>query len=376
MNTFFLHSIVGLWCFVLLTFSSAPPIVFPQPDGPFQVKYREYELVDTSRLDPFNTTHLRRLMVSRFDPVPRQSCREVCKVQYLPTRTARILEEKFLATVKFPRGYLEEAKLQVCCKYGHFPHAKSFPLLVFSPGFGGTRLGYAGIIQRIASKGYTVVSVDHPYDALAVEFPDGTLIPSQDIQDFNRAVKVRVADMLFVIDSLTRTNSPLHRRQPVGIFGHSLGGNTAAGVMYKDPKIAGGVNLDGGIYDDESIRGFGSNKTRQSFLLWGAIGHNQTNDKSWTDFWIAMNTPPHDAVWKKELSLTKTVHLTFSDIPEIVDLGKLRDQVGDVFGAIEGERNAQILGAYISGFFDFSLLGKPEGLLKGPSDIYPEVLFL
>lgn len=45
---------------------------------------------------------------------------------------------------------------------------------MFSPGLSASRLLYSAQARALASYGYIVITLDHPYDALFVEFPDGT----------------------------------------------------------------------------------------------------------------------------------------------------------------------------------------------------------
>jgi predicted dienelactone hydrolase len=53
-----------------------------------------------------------------------------------------------------------------------------FPLILFSPGLGESRLLYSTTARSIGAQGYIVATIDHPYDADVVEFPDGSLVRS------------------------------------------------------------------------------------------------------------------------------------------------------------------------------------------------------
>ena len=75
---------------------------------------------------------------------------------------------------------------------------------------------------------------------------------------------VRIADTRFVLDELAslasgRNPDAEHRPLPsglstaldlakVGMFGHSLGGATAAKAMAADARISAGINLDGSMF--------------------------------------------------------------------------------------------------------------------------------
>lgn len=55
---------------------------------------------------------------------------------------------------------------------------EEFPVVVFSPGFGGSRFLYGAMARSLASLGHIVFTVDHTYETYAVEFPDGSLAMS------------------------------------------------------------------------------------------------------------------------------------------------------------------------------------------------------
>ena len=180
-----------------------PKFVLPGPLGPFNVRHRAFEVVDKSRLDPFNATHFRRLMVSRFDPV--EYC-EICHVPYMPLASAK-LEHEVLLTVGWMPHVLEAAMMPVCCDDGDNDgeavqdgHNPKFPLLILSGGYNATRLLYSATAQAVASAGYTVLTVDHTYETDIVEFPDGSIItggrvanPGIDAIEATWALDVRAA---------------------------------------------------------------------------------------------------------------------------------------------------------------------------------------
>lgn len=381
---------------------SIPEFVLPEPPGSYAVKHHAFELVDTSRLDPFNATHFRRLMVTRFDPVEKDECRELCPVPYMSPSFAK-LEDGLLVPRGWVPGVLEAARLQSCCDRDKDDEAiaemqrsydANFPLLIYSPGGNTSRLQQSALAQAVASRGYTVVSVDHPYEVDFVEFPDGTVITggriSFDLEDKAEcawALDVRAADISFLLDHMDIPKySPDRPRAPrVGVFGHSFGGAAAARTMATDLRVAGGMNLDGMQFGRVVEDGFGSGTVLQAFVLWGAVGHNSSDtgpyDPTWGQFWKNMHTPPHDSVWTKEVSLTPAVHNSFTDYSLLVDEAGVRDRLSEhaqerMAGPLEGRRTMEILAAYVGDFFGFVLKGEDEGLYKGPSGQFPEVSIL
>lgn len=140
--------------------------------------------------------------------------------------------------------------------------AATFPVLVFSPGNGTNVEFYAALAEDLASHGYIVVGVNHPYDVAAVELASGKLarfaagIETTDVSQraafVQGRIDVRVQDVLFVLERLEELNTDTQSRfagrlelSRVGILGHSLGGITAAQACVRDPRFKACLNLDG-----------------------------------------------------------------------------------------------------------------------------------
>ena len=159
---------------------------------------------------------------------------------------------------------------------------EGFPVLLFSPAFGTHPLFYTAMLEELASQGFVVVSLCHPYSTGVTVFPNGRIVRANDAgsrfevlkkrhegsleeveKERNTVGEVWLADVRFVLDSLTELNKHddlLAGRMDlsrVGIFGHSFGGATAAAAVQTDRRFKAGINLDGsdlGKTRGESIR--------------------------------------------------------------------------------------------------------------------------
>jgi hypothetical protein len=138
-------------------------------------------------------------------------------------------------------------------------NGQAFPVLLLSPGNGTNVEFYHGLASDLASQGFVVIGVNHPYDVAAAALADGRV--AQFVQGplafqqrepwIAERIRERTADLVFVLDRLKE----LHDRDPilkgrlaldaVGAFGHSLGGITAAQAAYADARIRACLNLDG-----------------------------------------------------------------------------------------------------------------------------------
>jgi predicted dienelactone hydrolase len=235
------------------------------------------------------------------------------------------------------------------------------------------------MLQSIAAAGYLVLSIDHPYDADVVEFPNGTLVTEVDIStdaEVELAVTTRVKDMMFVHQQLSNSSAMAKilpgflrgRRTPkVAVVGHSLGGAAAAAAMVAMPSVRGGVNLDGTMFGSVLTTGFD-----RPFMLIGHENKTQETDPSWKAIW------PKLTGWKRELEVKKAAHYSFSDLPIITSSLGLQSQlpaeVGQVLGTIEGRRMAGLTVTYVTAFLDKVLKDSSNGILDGKSKEYPEVV--
>lgn len=296
----------------------------------------------------------------------------------MPPATAALYDETYGA-YGIPNGTFESFKLQVCSESSKYRDNTKYPLLIFSPGLGNSRHLYNVLVQSVASTGYIVVSIDHPYDVSIVEYPDGTTVLAEDIEtdaQIELALATRAQDVSFVLNQLDKSSiSKLLlpgldlglNLDKVGIFGHSLGGATSLAAMVNDSRITGGINIDGSFFGPSIQQG-----TKRPFLLISHEGKNQSTDVSWASTWAKLSG------WKSELEIKGTQHGSFTDLPSLIYslglTGKLPETVTNLLGTLEGLRVAEIKRVYVAAFFDLVLKGRRCRLLTRKSTDYPEVV--
>ena len=389
----YIFAVVLLFFIVTVTPTNTtlPALIIPAPSGPYVTRLKIQEMVDTSRPDPYNSSEKsRRILTSIFTPVLRSDCANICDVQYMPPFTAAVFDASIgMNTTVFARFKLSGLYCDVSLAGHSYTNSSSTnethhsPLLIWSPGFGETRLEWSTMAQYVASYGYEVVTVDHPGDASITEFPDGDTVRGAYVginataQQRDFALDVATQDVLFIINSYKGTTCGPDRK--VGVIGH---GAIAAQAMLNDSldghpdRIAGGVNLDGRFDGSTPTQGLGAGK--KAFLLFvppsGPI--NLTN---WNEWWNTTDALNNDD-WRTELSIANSTQGTISDLPLLADISGLRKEepkaVDAVFGTINGTRSMSIFTTYIAAFFDMVLKGEEEALLLGPSEAYPEVSFV
>jgi predicted dienelactone hydrolase len=203
--------------------------------------------------------------------------------------------------------------------------AATYPVLLFSPGFGESGLTYAAQLTDLASHGFVVFAIEHPYDAFAAWFPDGRVVPfaaaawdSAQHRQTNGAVgvpsgavqyqlaqiSIRADDIRFVLDQIGRLNAAASRTNlfahhldmsRVGVFGHSLGGAAAGNACRVDARIRACGNED---VDDDGrpyMGGTAAPSIKQPFLFF-ATGHS---------IYVSRRTPQPSGEALEHMKLTR-----------------------------------------------------------------------
>ena len=156
--------------------TAASAIVVAGPNGPWSVSYEVVQLTDETRWDPHapvDSPHKRRILTSIFTPIGNDCDLE--RVDYLPPKTLEVYGQ-YATALGVPASLLEGFELEVCRPNGQKQQQQQYPVAISSPGIAGTRLLSNAQAQSLASRGNIVITVDHPYDANIVEFPDGTAV--------------------------------------------------------------------------------------------------------------------------------------------------------------------------------------------------------
>ncbi|MEO7103979.1 MAG: hypothetical protein ABI311_11380 [Gemmatimonadaceae bacterium] len=141
------------------------------------------------------------------------------------------------------------------------------PLVTLSAGLGVATANYTAIAEDLASHGYIVAGIDHPYEGVAVlpgdiivTADDDTANSSDDAAVQRHQISSWATDISFVLDRLQHSrvdsgeSSVAHAIDwsRVGAFGHSSGGLIAVQACEHDARLRACVNLDGGPADPQN----------------------------------------------------------------------------------------------------------------------------
>jgi dienelactone hydrolase len=360
-------------------------LTLPRPTGDDRIGVVSLHLVDPNRSDPWVPSHpLRELMVSLWYPAQRGHARPLAP--WLPPAAWAEFEQE----IGVPPGVLAVPLTHGRAGAPIERRRGGRPVVLYSPGLGNTRDNSTVLVEELVSRGYVVATIDHTHDSSPVEFPDGRVevsaLPPFSPEVIAQAVAVRVADTRFVLDTLSALNAGSnpdaeHRPLPdglcgalnlstVGMFGHSLGGATAAEAMFEDRRIKAGVNLDGGLIGPVVAAGLA-----RPFMLVGNQEHGRDNDPSWAQFWANLRG------WRLNLRLAGAAHNSFTDyqalLPQAAGVLNLPPEVvQQQIGTIDPQRSIINQRAYVTAFFDLHLRHRDGRLLAHPSHRFPEMQFV
>jgi predicted dienelactone hydrolase len=367
-----------------------PPVTsgftLPPPTGTERLGTVSLHLIDTARTDPWVPSHpTREIMVQIW--YPAQNTRDYPAAPWLSPGAVPHFVEAFGLPADVVRSTTTHGRVGAPVD----GERGGRPVVLYSPGLGGDRGTSTAIVEDLASHGYIVVTIDHTHDASEVEFPGGRVevatIPADiDEQVITQAAAVREADTRFVLDQLAAINAghnPDAGKRPlppglrgafdlnrVGMFGHSLGGSTAAATMHDDPRVKAGADLDGTLVGASAVAG-----SSRPFLLLSSDHGTGSEDPTWSTFWA------NQRGWKHQLKLNRSTHGSFNDgqafyAQAAPALGLTPEQLAELIGTLDPQRSITIQRTYLRAFFDQHLRHRDSRLLQAPHPRYPEIEFV
>ncbi|UIP29760.1 hypothetical protein [Photobacterium sp. TLY01] len=239
--------------------------VYPSPSGPYRVGVTSFDILDAGP--------------DSMSPIPNQTRRLPVKVYY-PTKQKNGTYQPYFDQWGHQVGYLERVRPKnvpvhpnqfdldklTSWSQAHVAIAKAtsgrgWPILFYSHGAHLFEVDNTELLEDLASRGYVVVSINHPYISGVASFQDGssvgTYLPS-DAKDvgtdkgfayFNQVVAPQIThDVTAVYQWLSghseRFDDQLDESR-IGTLGYSLGGSAAMNSCAEMPDCVASINMDG-----------------------------------------------------------------------------------------------------------------------------------
>jgi pimeloyl-ACP methyl ester carboxylesterase len=379
-------------------FEQVPPAL-PEPTGAYQVGTAIFHLTDTLRPDSLSKKpgQFRELMFQVWYPADFTSKGETAPYIPNPALLQALKNEQHDGQDPAVLDSWRTVSTRAALNAPLSRKRATFPLLFFSHGLGESRSTYTALSQDLASQGYIVVGIDHPYGGITV-LSDGRVIAAGDDPDAGnpeatpRQVEAWAKDASFVLDRLLDRVNSQSKTDPavmgrftrhidpgrVGMLGHSLGGAAALEACRTDSRFKACADLDGApfgkvteegvkrptlimrsgpIYSDADLAKRGRTRAqweemgRQGLAMWNSL------------FQKSKNVPIYS------VKISGAGHMSYSDAPFVMP-----DTINRFGGRIIDARRAfEIMTHYLHDFFNKYLSGKRSALLDGARSPYPEV---
>ncbi len=263
----------------------------PLPTGPYAVGTETFT-VYTDREELRSPGTKRSVPVRVYYPADKASVAGLSKARYMSRNVAEGLKKALHAPIRYDRQEAAGNNVSEC--YPHAPRIADgrFPLVVYNHGLSSYRESNSFLCIELASQGYAVMAVGHPYDACCAELDDGACIffdgelskkqydpflggmiqalrltrskgtDRELAQQFDR-LQQRYCKLIVSRVSAWEQDTldaVAHARQAYGdlmdfesgiaVTGHSLGGAVAYMLCLDHAEFVCGVNLDGALFGD------------------------------------------------------------------------------------------------------------------------------
>jgi dienelactone hydrolase len=368
-----------------------PMFKLPVPSGKFPVGTRMLYLTDFKRAE----TH----------EWARPGNREVVAQLWYPAATAKwrraVYRRKKETTLRSSyQAVLKTHSLQDA------PMATGpFPVVVFNPAWWGFRNRSTFLTQDLASHGFVVVALSHPYNSSLVELADGTVANPNYSQDlgFSMAeyipiqgrfamaeeeLAIQTADCRFVLDELEKLvrtpGHPLESRlytDRVGAFGYSFGGGVSAEFAREDHRVLAALELDGVLHGAAAVHGLDKPvllmdapwmlSPGQFTENWAPKSADNTLVAETSQFWNTIAASKARLLEKCGGILVVIEGLGHFDFMDQIFMSPLHRF--SLAGSVPPKRLAHIVTTYIAAFFQQTLLDKPSPLFSDGAKDFAEV---
>lgn len=392
---------VLIFCSIVRAEGRNEQSILPKPGGPFAIGTMKVFVTDSSRMETFITKKkFREIYIKIWYPahVEGQSEYEGLLSDYPDEVVVDIF--KAVGLDKELVGKIKESTTNSVTGPVVPVNGQKFPVVLFNPGFYfGMADFYTGIAESLASNGFIVCSVNHPYEQPYVEqsdkgvlmkkkkaqlaylqlvlvekfrkfeldtdeqIEDATRIYLKKLKRFDRVLRRWTTDNKAFIDYLYYVCNndsvggvfAVMDIDRIGVMGQSLGGAVAGQLCIDDSmRIRAGINLDGfqfGDIIDRPVELPFMLMESEHYELW-RIGNEMVFRNSGPDF--------------HSFTAKRAKHFLYSDAVSLKFLEEedLKNMIGDVNA---DEINATV-NEYIRAFFSKYLKGVNEPLIDNNID--------
>jgi len=377
--------------------SSPPTFELPAPTGNLPIGTTRWVVTDTSRDESFAPGRKRDIEVIAW--YPRAGATAATSAPYLRDGMEEVLSFARLAKLGDAFNGLASVKTHAMLDAPPSTMPARFPVILFQHGYTGLPSSHTALMEDLASHGWTVLNLIHPYEATGARLADGTVVTFTDeknamrpgimdvlnewgpeggtmdkivaatgeaekerlmrgylsgLKNTDQVVKRWTLDAKYALDHLPKDGVPglvaakldLSR---LGVAGHSMGGVAGAQLCVEDRRCKAALNLDG-------IPQYGTmidTPMPAPFLMVysGRAGRAGASDIIYR----------RSASKYYRVDVNDTLHLDFTDMNYWG--GPLRQR--GAYGKIQPTRAAELTRMIVREFFAQEILKQPSAFLSG-----------
>ena len=368
-----------------------PMFKLPSPTGRYPVGTRTFHFTDRKRQEMHQGAKLGH--------------REVVAQLWYPAATGKHAKAVYRKKKETTLRSSYQAVLKTHSLQDAPMAAGRLAVIVLNSGWFSFRNRSTFMTQELASHGFVVVSLSHPYNSSMVELADGSIanpdysldlgfsfaryIPLQErFAIADEELAIQTADCRFVLDELEKLDRtaghPLESHlslDRVGAYGHSFGGAVSVEFAREDSRVRSALELDGVLHGSAASHGI----DKPVLMLEGPWmispgEHTETwAPKTLESHRVAETSRLWDMIAESKTRLLERCggvqvvveglgHFDFTDQIFMSPLRRLSSA-----GTMAPKRVAQILNAYVLAFFKETLLDQQSSLLSQQASEFPEV---
>jgi pimeloyl-ACP methyl ester carboxylesterase len=330
--------------------------IIPEPWGPHAVSVHNYQLVDSTRSELFPSgTNPRSFMITAWYPTHGIGDRahyvsaNPWNDMVISSTMASGLGDLYVAV------NMAAKRVPAVVDGPPIPGPDSsngfLPTVLFSPGLGMPRFTQSLLAVELASYGYLVITIDHVYETLIVETPQGLKSRYKADQDdwfWRTVLDTRIGDIQTVLDQMTNLPGigPV-ASSPVAVIGHSYGAFAALMAAAVDSRISSVVALDGPAgwpIGDEIVAPYGLPVDTLSLSL-----QEDMDAAILMPGWATMLDHPGEGTLY-DLRVYGAKHMAFTDVAMLAAFKR-----ASLVGSIQGSRAVFLTRTYVREFLDNQL---------------------
>jgi dienelactone hydrolase len=386
---------------------SAPLFELPPPTGKSPIGTTRWVVTDQSRDEIFAPGRKRDIEIVAWYPTARSRRSSDESGRAKADATAPYIRDSMEEVLSFARlAKLGDAFNRLASVTTHATldaepagSPARFPVIVFQHGYTGLPSSHTALMEDLASHGWAVLNLIHPYEATGARLADGTIVTFTDeknalrsgildvlnewgpeggmmekvvaaaddadkeklmrayldaLKNTNQVVTRWTLDAKYALDHLPKTGPAARLTAKLdltrlGVAGHSMGGVAGANLCVEDRRCKAALNLDGipqyGKMIDVAMPA--------PFLM---VYSGRAGRAGASDIIYRRSASKYYRVDVKD-----TLHLDFTDMN--LWGGPLRQR--GAYGKIDPSRAADITRMIVREFFGQEILNQPSAFLSG-----------